>query len=354
MMIRKITIPTDPSPAPAGQFLIYRDGANELRVRLDGETIWLTQKQIAELYQVSPKTVSEHLRNVVAEEELQPERTIRKFRMVRSETQRQVARTLDHYSLDMVLAVGYRVRSHRGTAFRQWATAQLGDLLTKGFVLDDQRLKDGHTIGQSYFDELLERIRDIRASERMFYDKIKDVFATSIDYDPSDRTSQQFFATVQNKLHWAAHGHTAAEVLFERVDASKPNLGLTGWKNAPAGPIRKTDINVGKNVLTHEEISELNRIVTMYLDFAEDQARRKLTMHMRDWITKLDSFLQFNERNVLDHAGKISREMMETHVTAEFAKWDERRRVRNEAMPALENEVKQIQAIMKKTNKLKS
>ena len=353
-MTKTVVTPTQLTAAPAGQFLIYRDGANELRVRLDGETIWLTQKQIAELYQVSPKTVSEHLRNVVAEEELQPERTIRKFRMVRSETQRQVARTLDHYSLDMVLAVGYRVRSHRGTAFRQWATAQLGDLLTKGFVLDDQRLKDGHTIGQSYFDDLLERIRDIRASERMFYDKIKEVFTTSIDYDASDRTSQQFFATVQNKLHWAAHGHTAAEVLVERVDASKPNMGLTGWKNAPSGPIRKIDINVGKNVLTHEEILELNRIVTMYLDFAEDQARRKLTMHMRDWITKLDSFLQFNERNVLDHAGKISREMMETHVSREFAKWDVQRRTGEDAMPVLQNHIKQIQSALKRPHKPKT
>ncbi len=245
-MTKNVVTPSELTAAPTGQFLIYRDGANDLRVRLDGETIWLTQKQIAELYQVSPKTVSEHLRNVVAEEELQPERTIRKFRMVRSETQRQVARTLDHYSLDMVLAVGYRVRSHRGTAFRQWATAQLGDLLTKGFVLDDQRLKDGHTIGQSYFDELLERIQGIRASERMFYDKIKEVFTTSIDYDASDRTSQQFFATVQNKLHWAAHGHTAAQVLVERIDASKPNMGLTGWKMRPLVRFARQTLTLAK------------------------------------------------------------------------------------------------------------
>jgi hypothetical protein len=350
----KKTGTADSTGVPAGQFLIYRDAANELRFRLDGETIWLTQIKIAELNQVSPKTVSEHLRNVIAEAEQQPERTIRKLRMVRSETQRQVARTLDHYSLEMVLAVDYRVRSHRGTAFRQWATSQLGDLLTKGFVLDDQRLKDGHTIGQSYFDELLERIQSIRAYERLFYDKIKAVFTTSIDYDANDRTSQQFFATVQNKLHWAAHGHTAAEVLVEPVDARKPNMGLTGWKNAPSGPIRKTDINVGKNVLSETEILELNRIVTIYLDFAEDQARRKSPMHMRDWIVKLDSFLHFNERNVLEHAGKISREMMEVHVAEEFAKWDAQRRIQEDAMPALENQVKQIQSSIKKSNKAKA
>ncbi len=216
---------------------------------------------------------------------------------------------VDHYNLDAILAVGYRVRSARGTAFRQWATARLSELLVKGFTLDDDRLKEGSALGESYFDELLERIRDIRASERLFYQKITDIYATSIDYDPQAEITQMFYATVQNKLHWAIHGHTAAEIVYHRADANKPivyhradankpRMGLTTWKNAPYGPIRKTDVTVAKNYLTEEEIRELNRIVTMYLDYAEDQARRRKPMYMKDWVEKLDAFLRFNERNI--------------------------------------------------------
>jgi hypothetical protein len=251
--------------------------------------------------------------------------TIRKYRIVQAEGARQVARLVDHYNLDAILAVGYRVRSARGTAFRQWATARLAELLVKGFTLDDERIKAGRTIGDDYFDELLARIRDIRASERLFYQKITDIYATSIDYDPKAEITQAFFATVQNKLHWAIHGHTAAEIVKLRADASKPNMGLTTWKNAPAGPVRKADVTVAKNYLTHREIEELNRIVSMYLDYAEDQARRKKPMHMAEWAAKLDAFLQFNERNILKHAGTVSHQLAEEHAHREFEKYDAER-----------------------------
>lgn len=326
------TSPPVPIP-PEGQFLIYRDGATNLRVRLDGQTVWLTQRLISELYQVSVKTVNEHILNIYDDGELQAEATIRKFRIVQREGDRDVTRMVDHYNLDAILAVGYRVRSARGTAFRQWATAQLRDLLVKGFVLDDERIKAGRTMGADYFDELLERIRDIRASERLFYQKITDIYATSIDYDPTHPISQNFFATVQNKLHWAIHGHTAAEIIKRRADASQPHMGLTTWKNAPAGPIRKADVTVAKNYLTHEEITELNRIVSMYLDFAEDQARRKKPMHMADWVSRLDAFLQFNERNILTHAGTVSHQLAEEHAHAQFAHYEVQQRRLEAAKP---------------------
>ncbi len=324
--------PSDqPAPLPPdGQLLIYHDGATHLQVRLDGQTVWLTQKQLADLYQVTVPTVNEHLKNIYSEGELSPEPTIRQFRIVQTEGSRQVSRQIDHYSLDMILAVGYRVRSARGTLFRQWATARLTELLAKGFTMDDERIKAGRTLGADYFDELLERIRDIRASERLFYQKITDIFATSIDYDGHHETAREFFATVQNKLHFAIHGQTAAEVVVRRADATKPNMGLTTWKNVPAGPIRKGDVAVAKNYLTQEEITELNRIVTMYLDYAEDQAQRHNPMHMVDWIGKLDAFLQFNERNILTNAGRI---------TAEAA-----RRIASEAYKHYEANRKQIEA----------
>jgi hypothetical protein len=335
-------------PAP-GQIVIYRDGATRLQVRLEGRTVWLTQRLIADLYQVSVKTVNEHLVNIYSEGELEREATIRNFRIVQREGARDVARNVEHYALDAILAVGYRVRSHRGTAFRQWATAQLRDLLVKGFVLDDERLKEGRTLGADYFDELLERIRDIRASERLFYQKITDLYATSIDYDPKAEISQTFFATVQNKLHWAIHGHTAAEIIARRADASRPHMGLTTWKNAPHGPIRRTDVTVAKNYLSEEEIRELNRIVTMYLDFAEDQARRHKPMHMADWVTKLDAFLEFNERNILAHAGQVSHQLAEEHAHAQFEKYEAERRRLEAAHPTSDfdqavQEVKRLDA----------
>ncbi len=334
---------------PEGQILIYRDGALNLQVRIEGHTVWLSQRLIAELFQVTVPTVNEHLTNIYAEGELSPEATIRKFRIVQREGKRNVSRMVDHYNLDAILAVGYRVRSHRGTQFRQWATARLSELLVKGFTLDDERIKAGRTIGEDYFDELLERIRDIRTSERLFYQKITDIYATSIDYDPNAEISKTFFATVQNKLHWAIHGRTAAEIIHERADADKPNMGLTTWKNAPHRPVRKADVTVAKNYLTEEEIRELNRIVTMYLDYAEDQARRHRPMHMADWIEKLDAFLEFNERNILTHAGKISHELAQECAHTEFARYEEQRRKLEAAQPTSDfdkvvEEVKQLEA----------
>ena len=315
-----------PARVPEGQILIYRDGALDLQVRLDGQTVWLPQRVIAELYQRDVRTISEHIQNIYADKELEQSATIRDFRIVQQEGARQVERTVDHYSLDMILAVGYRVRSSRGTAFRQWATARLRELLVKGFVLDDERIKAGRTIGQEYFDELLERIRDIRASERLFYQKITDIYATSIDYDPDEAVTKRFFATVQNKLHWAIHGRTAAEVIAERADASEPHMGLGTWKNAPAGRIRKADVAVAKNYLSEPEITELNRLVSMYLDYAEDQARRRRPMHMADWVERLDAFLEFNERDILTHAGGVSHELAVEHAERQFEVYDSERR----------------------------
>ena len=319
-------------PPPEGQLLIYHDGALNVQVRIDGQTVWLTQRGMAELYQVSVVSINEHLANIYKEAELNIGATIRNFRIVQTEGERQVSRIVEHYNLDAILAVGYRVRSARGTAFRQWATARLSELLVKGFTLDDERIKAGRTLGDEYFDELLERIRDIRSSERLFYQKITDIYATSIDYDPKAEITKTFYATVQNKLHWAIHGHTASEIVLWRANASKPNMGLTTWKNAPEGRIRKTDVVVAKNYLTQEELQELNRIVSMYLDYAEDQARRKKPMHMADWTKKLDAFLEFNERNILENAGNISHQLAEEHARMEFDKYDaERRRLEAES-----------------------
>jgi len=337
-------------PTPDGQMLIFQDGSLNLKVRLDGDTVWLTQRLIGELYQVSIKTVSEHLVNIYEEAEISPASTIRKFRIVQLEGQRQVARLVDHYNLDAILAVGYRVRSARGTQFRQWATARLSELLVKGFTLDDERIKAGRTIGADYFDELLARIRDIRSSERMFYQKITDIYATSIDYDPRAEATRQFFQAVQNKMHWAAHGQTAAEVVARRADAAKEHMGLSTWKNAPAGPVRKADVIVAKNYLNRDELEALNLIVSAYLDFAELQAMNRRAMHMADWITKLDDFLRLSEREVLAHGGSISHAQAEAHAQVEFEKYDEARRKLEAAAPNdFDKAVAEIQKLGKTT-----
>ena len=320
----------DPS---AGQMLIYQDAGLNLQVRLDGETAWLSRIQIAELFQTTPQNITLHVAAIYDEGELDPGATSKDYLLVQSEGGRQVQRSLKHYSLAMILAVGYRVRSPRGTQFRQWATARLGELLVKGFTLDDERIKAGRTLGQDYFDELLARIRDIRSSERLFYQKITDIYATSIDYDGNAELTQQFFKTVQNKMHWAAHGHTAAEIVHRRADASQPHMGLTSWKNAPAGPVRKADVTVAKNYLNKEEMEALNLIVSAYLDFAELQARGHRPMYMRDWITKLDAFLRLSERNVLTSAGKISHALAEEHARAQFAQYEEQRRQLEASQP---------------------
>ncbi len=307
-----------------GEIILFQanDGHTKIQVRFEEKSVWLSQKSLSELYQVSVKTVSEHIVNIYDEGELTPEPTIRKFRIVQTEGKREVTRTVDHYSLEAILAVGYRVRSPRGTQFRQWATAQLQELLVKGFVMDDERLKEGNSIGQDYFDELFLRIRDIRASERRFYQKISDIYSTSIDYNGRAEITQAFYATVQNKLHWATHGNTAAEVIKSRASATKKNLGLTNWKNSPNGPIRKQDVSIAKNYLNEEELAALNRIVTMYLDYAEDQAVSRKAMYMADWVKKLDGFLQFNEKNILTHARKISHKLALEHAEKEFEKYE--------------------------------
>ncbi|MFZ1936550.1 MAG: virulence RhuM family protein [Thermoguttaceae bacterium] len=308
---------------PGGQILIYRDGATNLQVRLDGRTVWLPQAAMAELYQTSKQNISLHIQNILQEKELQPKSVVKEY--LTSAADGKQYRTL-HYSLDMILAVGYRVRSARGTAFRQWATARLSELLVKGFTLDDERIKAGRTLGDAYFDELLARIRDIRSSERLFYQKITDIYATSIDYDADAEMTRQFFQVVQNKMHWAAHGHTAAEIVRQRADATMPHMGLTSWKNAPAGPVRKTDVTIAKNYLTQAEIETLNLVVSAYLDFAELQARSHRPMHMAEWIGKLDDFLRLSDREILTHAGRISRELAEEHAHSQFALHEEQRR----------------------------
>ncbi len=320
--------------APVGM-LVYRstDGRSRLTVRLEGKTVWLTQGQMAELFQTTPQNITIHVGNVYEEGELPEEGTCKEYLQVRLEGSRTVQRATLHYSLDMILAVGYRVRSDRGTQFRQWATATLTEYLHKGFVLNDERLKEGKTLGADYFDELLERIRDIRASERRFYQKITDLYATSIDYEPNGSITREFYATVQNKLHWAVTGRTAAETIVERADAAKPNMGMTTWKNAPGGSIRRSDAGVAKNYLSQREITELNRVVTMYLDYAEDQARRRNPLHMGDWVKKLDGFLTFNERNILANAGKVSAATAEEYATREFEKHQEARLERGAGEP---------------------
>ncbi len=300
--------------------LMYQteDGDTKIDVRLEGGTVWMSQKAIAELYQKGINTINEHIKNIYEEGELESDATIRKNRIVQNEGGREVAREVSHYNLEMIIAIGYRVRSHRGTQFRRWATERLNEYMVKGFTMDDERLKEMRTFGQDYFDELLQRIRDIRASEKRFYRKITDIYATAVDYDPRSEQAQDFFAAVQNKLHFAIHGHTAAELIADRADADKRNMGLTTWKG---DKIRKSDITVAKNYLTEQELGSLNRIVTMYLDYAEDQAERRSPMHMKDWEDKLDAFLKFNDREILNDAGKVSQEVAEKLASKQYEKF---------------------------------
>ena len=284
--------------------ILYRteDGRSRVEVRLEDETVWLSQAAMAQLFETTVANINIHLKNIFAEGELAENRTIKDFLIVAREGTRDVRRRVKHYRLEAIIAVGYRVRSRRGTQFRQWATERLQEYLVKGFTLDDPRLKAGSNIGSDYFDELLERIRDIRASEKRFYQKIRDIYALAVDYDPKAEDTLQFFRVVQNKLHFAVSGKTAAELIAERADASRPNMGLTAWKGTK---VRKGDVTIAKNYLNAEEMAALNRIVTMYLDFAEDQARRRRQIFQRDWRAKLDAFLQLNDREVLQSAGRV-------------------------------------------------
>jgi hypothetical protein len=304
--------------------LIYQteDGKTKIDVRLENETVWMTQKAISELYKKGVNTINEHIKHIYEEGELEEKATIRENRIVQKEGYRTVARKVNFYNLEMVIAIGYRVHSHRGTQFRRWATKRLNEYLVKGFTMDDKRLKDMRNIGDDYFDELLERIRDIRTSEKRFYKKITDIFTLSIDYEPNSEQAKNFFATVQNKLHFAIHGHTAAELIKKRADATKNNMGLTTWKS---DKVRKRDVIIAKNYLSESELKSLNRIVTMYLDYAEDQAERKNPMHMKDWKEKLNAFLRFNEREILKNSGKISHEVAKELALQEYEKFNQKR-----------------------------
>ena len=309
-------------PLPQSEIILYQteDGRTRIQCRFENETVWLTQALLAELFEIGVNTVNYHLKAIFAEAELRPEATIRYYRIVRTEGARQITRQIEHYNLDAILAVGFRVRGHRGTQFRQWATARLGEYLLKGFTMDDERLKNPPGKGQKdYFDEQLERIRDIRSSERRFYQKVLDIYATSAHYTPNTEISQQFFVTVQNKMHWAAHGQTAAEVIHTRVDAEKHFMGLQTTRSG--GIIRKEDVSIAKNYLDGEELNTLNRIVNAYIEFAELRALQRKVMTMCDWITKLDEFLKLSEHELLDHAGKISAEQAKMKAELEYDRY---------------------------------
>jgi hypothetical protein len=300
-----------------GEILIYQTqgGATKVDVRLEDETVWLSLNQISKMFQKAKSTISEHINHIYDEGELQASSTVRNFRTVQQEGKRRVNRDTEYFNLDVIISVGYRVKSHIGTHFRIWATQRLKEYIIKGFVLDDERLKQARN---SYFDELLSRIRDIRTSEKVFYRKVCDIYATSMDYDANIQTTKDFFAAVQNKFHWAIHSHTAAEIITLRADAAKPNMGLTNW---PGEQIKRNDVVVAKNYLQPEELDHLNRIVTQYLEFAELQALQRKPMHMKDWIEKLHGFLVLNDREILAHKGKISHEEAESYAIAEFEKY---------------------------------
>lgn len=303
------------------QFLVYQteDGKLKIDVRFEGETVWLTQQQMAELFQTTKQNVSLHIQNIYDEQELERDATVKESLTVQQEGNRSVRRQLEFYNLDVIISVGYRIKSTVATRFRIWATQQLREYIVKGFVIDDERLKNPDQ-PFDYFEELTRRIQDIRTSERRFYQKITDIYATSIDYDPTQEISINFFKTVQNKVHWAITGQTAAEIVHNRVDATKPNLGLTNWRGAT---VRKQDVGIAKNYLSEPELAALNNLVEQYLVFAEGQAMRRIPMHMSDWVKKLDGFLTLNDRDILTHAGRISHEMAQAKAEMEYCKFKE-------------------------------
>jgi hypothetical protein len=340
----KLSNKPKPLPPQGGQFLVYQteDGRLKIDVRFEGETVWLTQPHMAELFQTTQQNVSLHLQNIYAEGELERGSTHKESLSVRQEGGRSVHRRVDIYNLDAIISVGYRVKSHIATRFRIWATQRLREYIVKGFVLDDERLKNPDQ-PFDYFEELTRRIQDIRTSERRFYQKITDIYATSIDYDPTQEISILFFKTVQNKVHWAITGQTAAEIVHDRVDATKPNLGLTNWRGAT---IRKQDVVIAKNYLSEPELAALNNLVEQYLIFAEGQAMRRIPMHMADWIKKLDAFLTVNERDILTHAGRISHEMAQTKAGLEYDKFKEITSTAPRRVDAdFEHAVKQLQKL---------
>jgi len=324
---------------PKGEMIVYQaeDGKVKLDVRLENETVWLTQQMMADLFQTTIPNISMHVRNIFEEGELLPEATVKNFLTVRREGNREVRRELEYYNLDMIISVGYRIKSHIATRFRIWATQRLKEYIVKGFVMDDERLKNPPVKGSAipdYFDEMLERIRDIRASERRVYLRVREIFAMAADYDPSWSETTRFFSIIQNKLHFAATGMTAAELIKSRSNHRLPNMGLTNWKG---GEVRRTDVTIAKNYLDEKEIDELNRIVVMWLDFAEDQARRRKQIFMKDWEQKLDEFLRFNDRRVLPGAGTVRNKDAESHANTEYEQFETRRRKHKEELGEVEN-----------------
>jgi hypothetical protein len=298
------------------------DNEQSVEMRYQDENIWLTQKMMAELYDVELSTINEHITNVFSDNELEETATIRNFRIVQTEGSRQVERDIKHYTLQMIIAIGFKVNNQQAVQFRKWANAIVKDYTIQGWAMDKQRLiHGGSVLTQEYFEHLLEEIREIRLSERQFYQKITDIYATSLDYDRTAKTSKDFFATVQNKLHWAIHGHTAAEIIVKRANATKQFMGLTSWKNFPDGKIQKYDVSIAKNYLDLEELTSLEMIVTMYLDYAVYQARRNIPMTMQDWKTRLDSFLAFNEHEILHDKGKVTHEIAKSFAESEFEKY---------------------------------
>lgn len=302
------------------QIIIYttEKGETKLEVRLENETVWLTQKLMAELFQTTVANINIHLKNIFDEGELEPKATIKDFLIVRLEGTREVNRSIEYYNLDAIISVGYRIKSTVATRFRQWATQHIKEYIVKGFVMDDERLKNPD-LPFDYFEELIKRIQDIRTSERRFYQKITDIYATSTDYDPTDENSILFFQTVQNKMHWAITGKTAAEIIAQRADNSKPNMGLTNWRGTKP---RKQDVGIAKNYLKENELEALNNLVEQYLIFATGQAMRRIPMYMKDWIVKLHGFLKLNDRNILDHAGKISHQLAIDKAEKEYDKFN--------------------------------
>ena len=309
----------------AAEYLTYvasvGDQQDSVEMRYEDENIWLTQRMMATLYDVGLPTINEHIKKIYADSELEETATIRNFRIVQTEGSRQVTRDTKHYSLQMIIAVGFKVNSERAVQFRKWVNQIAKDYTIKGWVMDDERLKRGTYLTEKYFDEQLERIREIRASERKFYQKITDLYATAIDYDKNSATTRRFYATVQNKMHYAVHGHTAAELIVERADHTKEHMGLTTWADAPDGKIKKSDVTVAKNYLSQDEMKQLNRMVTAYLDFAENMTLRHIPLTMQDWEKRLNSFIEMFDYGILQDAGKVSAEIAKLHAETEFEKY---------------------------------
>lgn len=309
----------------AAEYLTYvasvGDSADNIEMRYEDENIWLTQKMMATLYDVEVNTINYHIKKIYVDSELEEESTIRKFRIVQFEGNRQIDRAVNHYNLEMIIAVGFKVNSERAVQFRKWVNQIAKDYTIKGWIMDDERLKNGTFLSDKYFDEQLERIREIRLSERKFYQKITDIYATAVDYDRTAPTTKRFYATVQNKIHFAIHGHTAAELIIERANHEKEYMGLTTWRDTPEGKIIKSDVSIAKNYLSKEELEQMSRMVTSYLDFAENMARRHIPLTMQDWEQRLNSFIEMFEYGLLKDAGKVTAAIAKLHAETEFEKY---------------------------------